>query len=588
MLLFHWIVVSCALSAHVRRGEQVDVVFGLRQHKLDLLEERFWSVATPGQPEYRQFLSIEEIARMVQPPPQNVAALLAALPRGVARGDTVWANLTVAEVETLFATEVRVDMHRGRRVLRAYPPVTVPVHLESLVEFVMIEAPPPRSHPSRTWSSGGNDVVVPQTLLRQYGIPASSLGHGAWQIVGMPAKSCTAGFDALRTFLNGVGLPQQDVQYVGGVSSKECDCQEETLDFEYLAAVGLGLDTLVFTSTVGGLYTFLQQLVDFVAASGASKFNVLTLSSFCTDEADVCSSSGMANCTVETYVARTNAEFQKLGLMGVSIFVASGDNGAVGMNNPRCAAAMRPGFPAASPYVTSVGGTELASVDGHWDDGPICQGQYAGECARGGRERAVSTNNSGYASGGGFSNIAARPAYQSRQVVTYLETVAHLPPAGTFNREGRGYPDVSALGSQNLIYLSATWIPPERRWFPIGGTSVSSPIWAGIAGHLNAAAIEASGKPLGFLNPLLYRLAEEHPATFFDMRIGSNACSYGNRQACHNSAGLPCLGYVCSDGWDPVTGLGTPNVTVLLAAVQAAFPLGGRAKRPRHENKKAW
>jgi len=112
-----------------------------------------------------------------------------------------------------------------------------------------------------------------------------------------------------------------------------------------------------------------------------------------------------------------------------------------------------------------------------------------------------------------------------------------------YNGKGRGYPDVAAFGSNVLIESGGIQ--------PVGGTSCSSPIFAGLIGMINGQVITKTGKPLGFLNPLLYQMAAALPAAFTDITVGDNICT-------ENGCGSTCKGFIATKGWDPVTGLGTP------------------------------
>jgi len=174
----------------------------------------------------------------------------------------------------------------------------------------------------------------------------------------------------------------------------------------------------------------------------------------------------------------------------------------------------------------------------------------------GGTETAVSFQQASFASGGGFSVVAAQPDYQTAAVAAYIASGVKLPPASYYNGQGRGFPDVAALGSAVLIYDGVI----EK----VGGTSCSCPIWAGIIALLNDYVISKTGKPLGFLNPLIYKMAAEHPAAFTDITVGDNICTEGGCSA-------SCKGFVTAKGWDPVTGWGTPVYTEILAYIQTTF-----------------
>jgi len=254
------------------------------------------------------------------------------------------------------------------------------------------------------------------------------------------------------------------------------------------------------------------------------------------------------------YVDRVNTEFQKIGTRGVSIFVSSGDSGANGRTDPDCSLSyLKPDYPGCSPYITSVGATQLDKpVFKVPNPPPICSG-HGYSCASGGTEVAVSFDHANFASGGGFSNYSPMPDYQSSVVSAYLMSGVKLPPASYFNASNRAYPDVAAIGSDVIIYQSGL--------LDVGGTSCSSPAFAAIAALLNHYAKAKDNKPLGFLNPFLYQMAATDATTFHDITVGDNLCT---EDGCSSS----CKGFLCTKGWDPVTGLGTPNVQNMINYVQ--------------------
>jgi tripeptidyl-peptidase-1 len=255
------------------------------------------------------------------------------------------------------------------------------------------------------------------------------------------------------------------------------------------------------------------------------------------------------------YVLRVNTEFQKIGLRGVSLIVASGDSGANGRTDYFCTEShLNPDYPACSPYVLSVGATQLTAAQFNLKNPPPVCTKPAWKCMSGGTETAVSYAVANFASGGGFSNYAAMPSWQTAAVTAYLKSGVPLPPSTYYNASGRAYPDVAAIGNAVLIYQGGLQ--------PVGGTSCSSPTWASVASLLVAAAYEKTGKPLGLLNPLIYAAAASQSTCFHDITVGDNKCT---EQGCAKS----CKGYQCTKGWDPVTGWGSPNVQCLIKYVQA-------------------
>ncbi|EIW76284.1 tripeptidyl peptidase A [Coniophora puteana RWD-64-598 SS2] len=216
------------------------------------------------------------------------------------------------------------------------------------------------------------------------------------------------------------------------------------------------------------------------------------------------------------YAQRVCQGFQTLGSRGVSVTFSSGDSG-VGdgssdpssttciANNGTNAIKFLPAFPASCPYVTTVGATQNVP------------------------EVAASF------SGGGFSNIFARPSYQDDAVSAFLTGLGDTY-AGLYNASGRAYPDVSAQGVNFDIVLGGSHTG-------VSGTSCSSPAFAGVVALVNDARVAAGKATLGFLNPLLYGAGA---GAFNDITSGNNP-------------GCGTEGFSAGTGWDPVTGLGTPD-----------------------------
>lgn len=199
------------------------------------------------------------------------------------------------------------------------------------------------------------------------------------------------------------------------------------------------------------------------------------------------------------------------------------------------------GWPASDPLVTAVGGTYLcmdAATGTHPDSSAP-----SGQCPLHPGAREVGW----IASGGGFSHVFSKPAYQDT-----------LPPgsntaANTNNM--RGIPDVAMEASSRtgvLVYGNGSW-------FIVGGTSVSSPCFAGVV----AIADQVNGAPLGYLNNALYKIGADparYAHDFYDITTGNND-QYQTPQDPN---------YAATTGWDPVTGLGTPNAANLVPDLIAA------------------
>ncbi|HEU0001214.1 MAG TPA: S53 family peptidase [Ktedonobacteraceae bacterium] len=210
---------------------------------------------------------------------------------------------------------------------------------------------------------------------------------------------------------------------------------------------------------------------------------------------------------------------------GITFFGSSGDNGSTDFTDLKATIlSTRPttSFPTDDPWVTSVGGTSL------------------------GRTGTTSFQETAWNhSGGGFSSFYATPSFQHSLPASVQQELS--------NR--RGVPDVSGDADPNTglaIYLGS--------WQLGGGTSASAPLWAAIT----AIANQMAGHALGFLNPALYKLAasSSYAQDFHDVNQGNNS---------QNVGGTIVQGYSAAQGWDPVTGLGSPNAEKLIPDLIAAM-----------------
>jgi len=195
--------------------------------------------------------------------------------------------------------------------------------------------------------------------------------------------------------------------------------------------------------------------------------------------------------------------------LGITITVASGDNGSSdgGSGN-------NVDFPASSPHVLGCGGTELIAANGAikeevvWNDQP-----------------------QGGASGGGVSSVFPIPPWQMK---------ANVPKPPT-SSGGRGVPDVAGDASPETGYN----VLFDGQSTVVGGTSAVAPLWAALIALLN----QQCGSNIGFANLALYQNAENG---FHDITQGNNGS------------------YSAGPGWDPCTGLGSPNGNQLSQIFAAA------------------
>ena len=206
---------------------------------------------------------------------------------------------------------------------------------------------------------------------------------------------------------------------------------------------------------------------------------------------------------------------QEAGLRGITITGSAGDSGSSdGVNDGK----NHVDFPASCPYVLACGGTRLVSANGVitsetvWNDG-----------AQGG------------ATGGGYSTVFPRPAWQASDV----------------GQGNSGVPDVAGDADPDTGYD----VLVDGEQMVVGGTSAVAPLWAALVLLLS----QKLNRRLGFINPSLYN--QDRTSDFRNITTGNNGA------------------YSAASGWDPCTGLGSPRGAQLLQGLQVAVAQTQKTER---------
>jgi len=518
------------------------------------LEQLFWNIADPDHPSYLKHLSLSQTAEIIGAPEEDVAAarkwlldmgarasslrvsalhdtVSAAFPLNPeANGAQLASNLTM-----LSASRPPCVAFLVRRDARALDAFSVPVPLQG--------------DSSRRQDVAANSAYTITNIKNAYGMPVDlqASNDSTLQMVWGPG---TFGYSKLQLMLhkrmqcpllnmNKVRFDTPNHGRTGGDNFGEGN-----LDTKMIASFGLNVDTLVSNTNTSASTEegegFGQAMLDFVTELAArhSLPHVLSLSlgslsaSSCELLCSEAEKMGHSKTDCEGFLqqqrqvcmylseeqtARINVAFQVLGVRGVSVFGSSGDGGshfsfgkfqggamADVLNEISCKYQM-PVFPTASPYITSVGGTMWSGSASH----PVTWAGFGG------------------GSGGGFSWQFGMPDYQRGAVAAYLNTTSGLPPSGSFNKHGRAFPDISAVG--------------------VMGTSQSCPILAGIFSMLIDHRLNAKLPPLGFVATRIWKVAQQFPGKVFqDVPEGNS------KTTCDN--GFPSK----KGGWDPNTGWGRP------------------------------
>ncbi|KAJ7203082.1 subtilisin-like protein [Mycena pura] len=536
--------------------EVLTLRFGLAPNNLSGLQEKLTSISTPGNSDFRQWLSKDEVKSFVQPSNESVAAFnFFAAANGLKptiispNGEWLSMALTVSQANYQFGAQFEKFSHTSltepiTRTLTISLPSELIGHVDVVhpsTSFAVRNAglaliplhnrkSLKRTEPAAACNSSRPDGIVTPTFLQEiYGIPSTPatqknnkllvtgyLGHSpnrtdisTFLEQFRPDMSPNTTFD-LITIDNATS--QDAVEFPGLVL-------EADLDVEY--TLGLATGVPVEFLSVGGPQD--STVSDFAIAF----LDTNTFLDGVDNPPSVVTTSyiPMENQFENSVAKKICDSYMALGARGISVLFASGDGGVRGSHDNSSIPGVcdsnvfLPIFPASCPYVTAVGATQ-------------------------GLNPEVATN----LTGGGFSDLFPRPWYQTQAVESFLKTI---PPdfTGTFNKSGyrwRAYPDVAVQGSAvDLVFDGIT--------LDSAGTSFSSPIFASIIALINDRLV-AAGKPvLGFLNPFIYA----NEKAFTDITQG------------HNS-GFECptssVAFDATKGWDALTGVGSPIFDKLLTA----------------------
>jgi kumamolisin len=415
---------------------------------------------------------------------------------------------TVSAMSSAFGAQVGdYRSMTGARFHALEGDLSLPPELDGVVTGVFGLDQRPQAQPHFRPRSQSTVQYTPPQVAAAYNFPAGVTGTGQCAAIielggGFQEADLTAYFQSL-------GLPTPSVEAVSVHNAENQPGNpngpdgEVMLDIEVLGGVAPGAKIAVYftTNTDRG----------FIDA-------VTTAIHDATRQPSVVSISwGSAESTwAPQAMQQMELAFQAAAAMGVTVTVASGDNGSSdGMTDGQA----HVDFPASAPHALACGGTRLVLQNGQissetvWNDAPGSD-----------------------ASGGGISAIFPVPDYQQN---------ANIPPSvNATHAAGRGVPDVCGDADPDTGYT----VRVDGQTITVGGTSAVAPLWAGLITLLN----QSRGQSAGFLQPFLYSSAGT--AALHDITSGTNGA------------------YNAQTGWDACTGLGSPDGAELLAGLQGTAP----------------
>jgi len=531
---------------------QFTVALKVEEDRRAVLEKTFWEVSDPKHEKYGQHLTLTEITDLLNVSQQSQHAVWDYFWNG-GKGnylcesksfepsfnkDMATVGMTAACAEQLLKTKLGWFTHReyaDRRIVRASTTYYLPEEIDAHVELVgeLLQFPRLRLKELDDLQTGAgswpnecnasvdpevshcNGFVTPEVLAKQYKFPNDKSNKNDDSGNRMAVAEFEAQYFDQDPDLTKFGqvchrdVKVDDVVYDAHESYPKSGTEAYS-DIEIIKAVAPQVPLTVFYAKDYSLLNWANRL------HSSNRHALVHSVSYGNDKIQ---QSG------RQYMRTINIAFMKAGARGVSILIASGDQGACGRSgcgkgNGKHAVRFQPDFPADSPYVTAVGGTDFAGSrhEMAWSDG-----------------------------GGGFSDNFDIPDFQKAAVAAYKASAdADLPPRKLWNPTGRGYPDIAAHGGQKAPYC----ITSNGRFTGVAGTSAASPVAAGIFALLNGLRLSQNKAPLGFLNPFIY----QNPSAFQDVTSGIND-------------GGARLGFKAVKGWDAATGLGTPDYEALSKVV---------------------
>jgi kumamolisin len=505
-------------------AERLEVSVIVRRRDRQALQTRVAALAGGNSP--GPILSREEFATQHGADAPDLAAVrafatthgISVVEESVARR-TVILSGTVGQFSSAFGVQLKQFAHAEGTYRGRVGAIELPSELHGVIEAVLGLDNRPQAKPhfrirpaairtNKRTAAAAPVSYTPTQVAALYGFPT---GTGAGQCVaiielggGFRPADLKSYFSALKVGSPKVTAVSVDHGTNAPTGSADGPDGEVMLDIEVVGSIAPAASIAVYfaPNTDAG---FLDAVTSAIH-DATNKPSVLSISW-----------GGPESTWTAQAMTAMDAAFQAAATMGITVCVASGDNGATdGVSDGK----KHVDFPASSPFALACGGTSLRATptaitkETVWNDGA-----------------------SGGASGGGISSFFATPPWQSG-------LTAKQSSGKAIALSKRGVPDVAGDADPETGYD----VLIDGANTVIGGTSAVAPLWAGLLARLN----QITGTKAGYLNPQLYK----NPPALRDITQGNNN------------------GFKASKGWDACTGLGSPNGPALAGKAKAGMRRG--------------
>ncbi|MFD9959520.1 trypsin-like serine protease [Amycolatopsis sp. NPDC058986] len=488
---------------------RITVSVALKPRDVAGAERYVADTADPNSPVYQRYLSAADYTERFGPSPGAVDLVRKYLAGKGLRVEDVTGNRQVvtasgtpSEVESAFTTSLSgFHSASGERFFNATKGTAVPGDVAAVLRGVTGLTNRPAAHRAGAPAGPGGPAggYTPAQLRTAYSMTGLSGAYdGSGETVGLIEFDTfkQSDIDGWTQYFKQPAVTPELVKVDGGVPNPGSDQMEVTLDIQAVAATAPKARQIVYSAPNSD-----QAWVHEMAKIASD--NKITILSGSWLNGEVCESDP---------IAASHDSYTQLAAQGVTMLSASGDWGGTGCGYRGDNKTVQADYPASDPLFTGVGGTQLRTSDsaGTWQS-ESCWNQGSSGNTR---------------SGGGYSKIYSRPDWQP----------------GT--NQYRSVPDVSLLADYGAGALS---VYMNGGWLDVGGTSLSSPLWAGYVAMLNQKSLGGGKSRLGQLNPSIYRIAgsADYASTFHDVTSGGNGT------------------YNAGTGYDLCTGWGSPKADAL-------------------------
>ncbi|KAJ4488455.1 subtilisin-like protein [Lentinula aciculospora] len=501
------------------------------------LEAALEKASSPTSPNFREWLTKEQVETFAAPTAETVEAVtewlssfnITSAPATPA-GDWIKFNIPVQTANRLLNTQFSIFNHTESgqtsiRTLEYSIPSNIQAHVKVVHPTTSFNGPLRGRSPITAVSAAKfaysieeratvdcNSTITPACLQTLYGIPTKLVSPSTKSKIGVAGYTPqNANEQDLATFLEEFrpDLPS-NLTFI-------TELYDGAINYQSGAQAGLeaNLDIQYTVGLVNGIPAVFED-IGYTTNDGPDDGYLDSLNDLISQTSPplvFSTSYGFdeeSALSLSLTVAYCNAIMQ-LASRGVTVTFASGDGGVASSPGLQCeGSSFPPTFPTC-PYATLVGATQNVPEIG------------------------------ASLTAGGFSNYFPQQSWQADAVNAYIDKIGDTY-AGLYNASGRAYPDVSAQGGTVEIIING-------HVDYVGGTSCSSPIFSSVVALLNDELMSAGKSPMGFLNPWIYA----NPQAFNDITSGNNP-------------GCGTEGFSALEGWDPVTGMGSPNYAAMRTA----------------------